>query len=55
VFYTLFNTASIQENIRFTTTIAHINQHILHSYAIKTKQTYQLLDGASTSYIIRSK
>jgi len=36
-------------------TIAQINQHILQKYAIKTKQTYQLHDGVSTSYIIRPK
>ena len=29
----------------------HINQHILQKYAIKTKQTYQQLDGVSKSYI----
>jgi len=33
--------------------IAHINQHTLQKYAIKTKQTYQLLDGSlhHTSYV----
>ena len=31
---------------------AHINKHLLQKYAIKKHQTYQLLSGISTSYII---